>query len=59
MTVLAEIDVCIEDELLWCAGIAIVHVDASYECTDDPNCDVPAIAHEHLCACEDENCCPR
>ncbi len=43
--------------LLSCRGTLIVHVDEFAECTDDPECLVPRLAHDFTARCEDATCC--
>ncbi len=44
---LEEVSTCsaCEDDLAHCHGTAIIQLDASYECSDDPDCRLAIEAH--------------
>ena len=54
--VIEEVTICSECErdLEHCHGIAIVHLDASHDCSEDPDCHLAVEAHLSAAWEEDE-----
>jgi hypothetical protein len=59
MAATETLQVCFEceHELEHCHGTAIVHVSRSFECTESPDCPLPAELHIFVFGCEEDSCC--